>query len=101
MLLLQPSQSATIDWTSPSASAGSNSTTLRSIHSDDVVKVDVWDVVDKAIHTQQNSLNRHSTADLVYNFNQAGEAELSYGGAHKPVNSGTACAIQVQCVIYC
>lgn len=34
-----------------------------------MVKVDVWDVVDKAIHTDRNAVNRLSTADLVYNSN--------------------------------
>jgi hypothetical protein len=57
-------QIATINWTSPTASV-----------EDEAVKVEVWDVVDGAFRTLQNSVNRISTADLVYNLNDEGEAQ--------------------------
>lgn len=37
------------------------------------MKVEVWDVVDKAFHTTKNSSNRISTADVVYNLSGEGK----------------------------
>lgn len=53
-----------MDWSPPSCSG---------VDGGDVVKVEIWDVVDKAKHTPQNSANRISTADLKYNLKEDGK----------------------------
>jgi hypothetical protein len=72
-------QSATINWTSPSSS--SSATHAHSNHGStgDTVKVEVWDVVDKAIRTARNSANRFSTADLVYTLKGDGKSKNESG----------------------